>query len=64
MEDRGVDAIPIYGSEDRIKHDNFVVQYSRAMSYLREILNHTILRAVYHTSSRHAKLEYEESKRT
>ncbi len=33
------------------------------MSYLREILNHTFLRAVYHTSSRQAKLEYEEVQR-
>ncbi len=63
LEDRGLDAIPAEGSEDRIKHDNLVVQYSRAMSYLREILNHTFLRAVYHTSSRQAKLEYEEVQR-
>jgi hypothetical protein len=33
------------------------------MSYLREILNHTFLRAVYHTSSKQAKLEYEEVQR-
>ena len=63
LEDRGADAIPADGSEDRIKHDNLVVQYSRAMSYLREILNHTFLRAVYHTSSKQAKLEYEEVQR-
>ncbi len=54
LEDRGVDAIPADGSDDRIKHDNLVVQYSRAMSCLREILNHTFLRAVYHTSSKQA----------
>ncbi len=60
LEDRGVDAIPLDVSDDRIKHDNLVVQYSRAVSYLREILNHTFLRAVYHTSSRQAQLEYEE----
>jgi hypothetical protein len=63
LENRGVDAIPADGSDDRIKHDNLVVQYSRAMSYLREILNHTFLRAVYHTSSKQAKLEYEEVQR-
>jgi hypothetical protein len=33
------------------------------MSYLRETLNHTFLRAVYHTSSKQAKLEYEEVQR-
>jgi hypothetical protein len=33
------------------------------MSYLREILNHTFLCAVYQTSSRQAKLEYEEVQR-
>ncbi len=63
LEDHGVDAIPADGFDDRIKHDNLVVQYSRAMSYLREILNHTFLRAVYHTSSKQAKLEYEEVQR-
>jgi hypothetical protein len=48
FEDRGVDAIPADGSDDtRIKHDNLVVQNSRAMSYLKEILNHTFLRVVY-----------------
>jgi hypothetical protein len=41
LEDRGNDAIPADGSEERTKHDNTVVQYSRAMAYLREILNHT-----------------------
>ncbi len=46
LDDRVVDAIPADGSEDRIKRDNLVVQYSRAMSYLREVLNHTFLRAV------------------
>jgi hypothetical protein len=33
------------------------------MSYLREILNHTFLRVVYLTSSKQAKLEYEEVQR-
>ena len=63
MEDRGLDAIPNDGSDDRTKFDNVVVQYKRTMAYLREILNHTFLRAVYHTSSRQAKLEYEEVQR-
>jgi hypothetical protein len=34
------------------------------MTYLRELINHTFLRAIYQTSSRQAKLEYEEVQRT
>ena len=63
LEDRGIDAIPADGSDERTKHDNTVVQYSRAMAYLREILNHTFLRTIFHTSSRQAKLEYQEVQR-
>ena len=53
----------MHGSDERTKFDNIVVQYKRTMAYLREILNHTFLRAVYQTSSRQAKLEYEEVQR-
>ena len=60
LEDRGLDAIPNARSDEKTKFDNVAVQYKRTMAYLREILNHTFLRAVYHTSSRQAKLEYEE----
>ena len=63
LEDRGLDAIPIDGSEERTKFDNVVVQYKRTMAYLREILNHTFLRAVYQTSSRQARLEFQEVQR-
>jgi hypothetical protein len=49
--------------DERTKFDNVVVQYKRTMAYLREILNHTFLRAVYHTSSRQARLEYQEAQR-
>ena len=63
LEDRGLDAIPNDGSEERTKFDNVVVQYKRTMAYLREILNHTFLRAVFHTSSRQARLEYQEVQR-
>ncbi len=63
LADRGIDAIPADGSDERTKHDNTVVQYSRAMAYLREILNHTFLRTIFHTSSRQAKLEYQEVQR-
>ncbi len=45
------------------KHDNDVVQYSRAMAYLREILNHMFLRTIFHTSARKAELEYQEVQR-
>ena len=45
------------------KHDNNVVQYSRTMAYLREILNHTFLRTIFRTSSRKAELEYQEVQR-
>ncbi len=61
--DRGTDVIPADGTDDRTKHDNLVVQYKRTMAYLREYQNHTFLRAVYHTSSKQAKLEYEEVQR-
>jgi hypothetical protein len=50
--------------DEKTKFDNVVVQYKRTMAYLREILNHTFLRAIYHTSSRQAKLEYEEVQKT
>ena len=63
LEDRGLDAIPTDGSEERTKIDNVVVQYKRTMAYLREILNHTFLRAVYQTSSRQARLEFQEVQR-
>jgi hypothetical protein len=63
LEDRGLDAIPADGSDERTKFDNVVVQYKRTMAYLREILNHTFLRAVYQTISRQAKLKYEEVQR-
>ena len=63
LEDRGLDAIPNARSDERAKFDNVVVQYKRTIAYLREILNHTFLRAVHATSSRQAKLEYEEVQR-
>ncbi len=64
LKDRGLDAIPNDGSDEKTKFHNVVVQYKRTMAYLREILNHTFLRAIYHTTnSRQAKLEYEEVQR-
>ena len=47
-----------------LKRDNTVVQsYSRAVAYLREILNHTFLRTIFHTSSGKSELEYQEVQR-
>ncbi len=63
LEDRGLDAIPNGGSDEKTKFDNVIVQYKRTITYLREILNHTFLRAVFHTSSRQARLEYQEVQR-
>jgi hypothetical protein len=46
------------------KFDNMVVQYENALSFLRELLNHTFLRAIYHTSTSQAQGEYKEVQRT
>ena len=66
LEDLGVDAVPSARTdpETRRKFDNLTVQYSRNMTYLRELINHTFLRAIYQTSSRQAKLEFKEVQRT
>ncbi len=50
-------------AEARRRYDNLTVQYSRNMNYLRELINHTFLRAIYHTSSKQAKLEFKEVQR-
>ena len=52
-------AIPT-GADEKRKYDNTVVLYQSALTLLRELLNHTFLRAVYHTSSRQAQNEYKE----
>ncbi len=56
-------AIPT-SADERRKYDNIVVLYQSALKLLRELLNHTFLRAVYHTSSRQAQNEYKEIQRT
>jgi hypothetical protein len=63
LEDRGIDAIPADDSGDRAKYDNEVVQYSRTMAYLRDTLNLMFVRAVFHTSFRQARLEYQKFQR-
>ncbi len=46
--------------DDKRKYDNLVVQYKTALAFLRELLNHTFLRAIYHTSTRQAQTKYKE----
>ncbi len=50
--------------DDKRKYDNLAVQYKTALTYLRELLNRTFLRAIYHTSTRQAQMEYKEIQRT
>ncbi len=52
------------GADEKRKYDNTVVLYQSALTLLRELLNHTFLRTVYHTSSRQAQNEYKEIQRT
>jgi hypothetical protein len=60
LEDMGLATAPAAGVHDHQKYLNTTTQYERQIAYLRELLNHTFLRAVYHTSSRQARLEYKE----
>ena len=63
LEEMSLGAVPTTADEKR-KYDNLVVQYESAITLLRELLNHTFLRAIYHTSSRQAQNEYKEVQRT
>ena len=63
LEEMSLVTIPTDADEKR-KYDNTVVLYQSALTLLRELLNHTFLRAVYHTSSRQAQNEYKEVQRT
>ena len=63
LEELSLAAVPTTADEKR-KYDNLVVQYESAITLLRELLNHTFLRAIYHTSSRQAQNEYKEVQRT
>jgi hypothetical protein len=51
LEEMSLAAIPTTADE-KCKYDNIVVQYESALTLLRELLNHTFLRAtcIYHTS--------------
>ncbi len=63
LEEMALAAIPTAADEKR-KYDNTVVLYQSALTLLRELLNYTFLRAVYHTSSRQTQNEYKEIQRT
>ncbi len=65
LEYLGLPAIPRRNvdAEARRRYDNLTVQYSRNMNYLRELINHTFFREIYHTSSKQAKLEFKEVQR-
>jgi hypothetical protein len=60
LEDMGLQAAPANGTHDYHKFVNTTTQYERQIACLRELLNHTFLRAVYHTSTRQARMEYKE----
>ena len=63
----GLQLVPrntVANQDERRKYDNMVVQYENAMIFLRELLNHTFLRAIYYTSTRQAQSEYKEVQRT
>ena len=67
LEEMGLQLVPrntVANQDERRKYDNMVVQYENALSFLRELLNHTFLRAIYHTSTRQAQGEYKEVQRT
>jgi len=63
LEDEGIADVPDEAEKLR-KHENVKVQYERALAYIRELTNHTFLRAVYLTSSHQAQLEYKEVQQT
>ena len=63
LEDAGISDVPDE-ADDLRKHENVKVQYQKALAYIRELTNHTFLRAVYHTSSHQAQIEYKEVQQT
>ncbi len=67
LEEMGLQLVPrntVANQDERRKYDNMVVIYENAMIFLRELLNHTFLRAIYYTSTRQAQSEYKEVQRT
>ncbi len=64
LKDMGLQAAPQPGDHDHHKYVNTTTQYEKQIAYLRELLNHTFLRAVYHTSTKQAMLEYKQVQET
>ena len=64
LEDMGLQTAPQQGAHDHHKFVNTTTQYEKQIAYLRELLNHTFLRAVYHTSTKQARLEYKQVQET
>ena len=65
LEDQGIADVPEQSDADDLrKHENVKVQYERALAYIRELTNHTFLRAIYLTSSHQAQIEYKEVQQT
>jgi hypothetical protein len=64
LEDMGLQAAPQPGDHDHHKYVNTTTQYEKQIAYFRELLYHTFLRAVYHTSTKQARLEYKQVQET
>ena len=60
LEELGLTAAPNArtDADNHRKYNNTCVQYERHMTLIREIANHTFLRAVYKTSTKQAQMEY------
>lgn len=60
LEELGLTAAPNArnDADNYRKYNNTCVQYERHMTLIREIANHTFLRAVYKTSMKQAQMEY------
>ena len=60
LEELGLTAAPNArtDADNHRKYNNICVQYERHMTLIREIANHTFLRAIYRTSMKHAQMEY------
>ncbi len=63
LEDEGIADVP-EDADDLRKHENVKVQYERTLAYIRELIDHTFLRAIYRTSSHQAQIEYKEVQQT
>ena len=60
LEEQGLQTVPRRSTTERRMYDSLMQQYKSALSFTRELLNHTFLRFIYLTSTRQAQLEYKE----